>query len=49
MYGDCLRKEDFDYKTPGLDKYCQDMKNYMNYMAPVITDGRVKYEQNQYK
>lgn len=29
--------------------YCENMKNYMSYMAPVITNGKVRHEQEEYK
>ena len=32
----------YSYKTPGLQEYTQDIRNYMSYMKPVIEQGLLK-------
>ena len=39
----------YSYKTPGLQEYTQDIRNYMSYMKPVIEQGLLKAKSQEQK
>ena len=41
--------ETYSYKTPGLKEYTSDIKNYMNYMKPIIEQGLLKHIEQENK